>query len=51
MVNNLKNESLTISETNVEQIRETLQQQNRTIAGNLLVTIFGMFTKKIPPQK
>jgi hypothetical protein len=51
LVVNLKNEALNISEANVEQIRDTLRQQNRTIAGNLLVTIFGIFTKKIHHQK
>src|SRR5699024_9177430 len=37
---------LNINDTNLEQIKETLKQQNRTIAGNLLVTLFGIFTKK-----
>jgi hypothetical protein len=46
LVVNLKKEDLNISEANVQQISETLKQQNRTIAGNLLVTLFGIFTKK-----
>jgi hypothetical protein len=46
LVVNLKNEALNISEANAEQISETLKQQNRTIAGNLLVTLFGIFTKR-----
>ncbi|MFM9328008.1 hypothetical protein [Paenibacillus mesotrionivorans] len=46
LVTNLRNESLEISEASVKQISDTLQQQNRAIAGNLLVTLFGIFTKK-----
>ncbi|RAP22865.1 hypothetical protein C2W64_03424 [Brevibacillus laterosporus] len=49
LVSNLKNEALNISEANAVQISETLKQQNRTIAGNLLVTLFGIFTKKNTP--
>ncbi|WP_025677708.1 hypothetical protein [Paenibacillus massiliensis] len=51
LVENLKKEDLNISEANAGQIKETLQQQNRTIAGNLLVTLFGIFTKKNTPPK
>lgn len=46
LVGNIKKEELTISDANAEQIGATLKQQNRTIAGNLLVTLFGIFTKK-----
>lgn len=46
LVVNLKQESLNINETNIEQIGETLRQQNRTIASNLLVTLFGIFTRE-----
>ncbi|WP_454862277.1 hypothetical protein [Peribacillus frigoritolerans] len=51
LVGNLKREELTISEATAEQIGATLKQQNRTIAGNLLVTIFGIFTKKNTSSK
>ena len=46
LVVNLKNDDLTISDVIAEQIGATLKQQNSTISGNLLVTIFGIFTKK-----
>lgn len=46
LVINIKKEDLNINEANLEQIKETLKQQNRMISGNLLVTLFGIFTKQ-----
>jgi len=46
LIANLKNEDLILDETRLEQIRENLQRQHTRISGNLLVTLFGIFTKK-----
>lgn len=46
LVINIKKEDLNITEANINQIKETLRHQNRMISGNLLVTLFGMFTRQ-----
>lgn len=46
LIVNLKNENLTLDEARLEQIQENLQKQNTRISGNLLVTLFSIFTKK-----
>ncbi|PEX92587.1 hypothetical protein [Bacillus cereus] len=46
LIVNLKNEDLTLDEARLEQIQENLQRQHTRIPGNLLVTLFSIFTKK-----
>ncbi|MCW6084246.1 hypothetical protein AAGC94_04540 [Clostridium sporogenes] len=46
LIVNLKNKNLTLDEVRLEQIQENLQRQNTRISGNLLVTLFSIFTKK-----
>lgn len=46
LVVNLKNENLELDEARIEQIHENLQKQHSRIPGNLLVTLFSIFTKK-----
>lgn len=46
LIVNLKNENLVIDEPRIEQIKENLVQQNTRISGNLLTTLFSIFTKK-----
>ncbi|WP_107951336.1 hypothetical protein [Lysinibacillus parviboronicapiens] len=46
LVKNLKNDELVIDQPRIEQIKENLQKQNTRISGNLLITLFGIFTKK-----
>lgn len=46
LIVNLKNEDLTLDEARLEQIQENLQRQHTRISGNLLVTLFSIFTKK-----
>lgn len=46
LVYNLKQENLTIDEPRLEQIKENLTKQNTRISGNLLITLFGIFTKR-----
>lgn len=46
LIINLKNENLILDEGRLEQIEENLQRQHTRISGNLLVTLFSIFTKK-----
>lgn len=46
LIVNLKNDNLQLDEIRLKQIEESLQRQNSTIPGNLLITLFGIFTKK-----
>lgn len=46
LVVNLKNEDLILDESRLEQILENLQKQHTRISGNLLVTLFSIFTKR-----
>ncbi|WP_147535651.1 hypothetical protein [Bacillus marasmi] len=46
LIVNLKNEQLVIDETRIEHIKENLKKQNTRISGNLLITLFSIFTKK-----
>lgn len=46
LIVNLKNKDLVLDKTRLKQIQETLQKQNTRISGNLLVTLFSIFTKK-----
>ena len=46
LIVNLKNENLMLDEARLEQIKENLQRQHTRISGNLLVTLFSIFTKK-----
>lgn len=48
LIVNLKNDDLTLDESRLEQIKENLQRQHSRISGNLLVTLFSIFTKKTP---
>ncbi|WP_336865303.1 hypothetical protein [Peribacillus frigoritolerans] len=50
LIVNLKNEDLTLDEALLEQIQENLQRQHTRISGNLLVTLFSIFTKKNSPD-
>jgi len=50
LIVNLKNEDLVIDEPRVEQIRLELNKQNTRISGNLLITLFSIFTKKNTSQ-
>ncbi|EZH64303.1 hypothetical protein DH09_00830 (plasmid) [Bacillaceae bacterium JMAK1] len=50
LIVNLKNEDLVIDEVRVLQISEELNKQNTRISGNLLVTLFSIFTKKNTSQ-
>ncbi|MGX4670573.1 hypothetical protein JNUCC74_15525 [Cerasibacillus sp. JNUCC 74] len=46
LIVNLKNDNLILDDARLEQIRESLQRQHSRISGNLLVTLFSIFTKK-----
>jgi hypothetical protein len=46
LIVNLKREELVIDEPRLEQIKENLIKQNTRISGNLLITLFSIFTKK-----
>ncbi|MGG3652601.1 hypothetical protein ABES36_14350 [Bacillus pseudomycoides] len=46
LIVNLKNEELVIDAPRIEQIKENLMKQNTRISGNLLTTLFSIFTKK-----
>lgn len=46
LIVNLKNDNLTLDEVRLLQIQENLQYQHTRIPGNLLVTLFSIFTKK-----
>ncbi|TWG74401.1 hypothetical protein L604_000700000960 [Bacillus subtilis J27] len=46
LIVNLKNDNLTLDESRLEQIKENLQRQHSRISGNLLITLFSIFTKK-----
>ncbi|WMJ81461.1 hypothetical protein RBU49_04185 [Clostridium sp. MB40-C1] len=46
LIVNLKNENLILDEVRLKQIEENLQRQHTRISGNLLVTLFSIFTKK-----
>jgi hypothetical protein len=46
LIVNLKREELVIDEPRLEQIKENLIKQNTRISGNLLITLFCIFTKK-----
>lgn len=46
LIVNLKNDDLQLDEIRLNQIEESLQRQNSMIPGNLLITLFGIFTKK-----
>ncbi len=46
LINNLKNEDLELNCTRLDQIEEHLKIQNTGIPSNLLITLFGIFTKK-----
>jgi len=46
LIVNLKKDNLTLDEARLEQIQENLQKQHTRISGNLLVTLFSIFTKK-----
>lgn len=45
LILNLKNNDLQLDEIRLEQIEESLRRQNSRISGNLLITLFGIFTK------
>ena len=46
LIVNLKNDNLNLDETRLDQIRENLNKQHSRISGNLLITLFSIFTKK-----
>lgn len=46
LIVNLKKDDLDLDIPRLEQIQENLQKQHSRISGNLLVTLFGIFTKK-----
>lgn len=50
LVVNLKNENLVIDEIRLEQIETELNKQNTRISGNLLITLFSIFTKENTSQ-
>lgn len=45
LIINIKKEDLVISTTRLEQIKDTLSRQHTRIAGNLLLTLFSIFTR------
>lgn len=45
LIINIKKEDLVISEARLEQIKDTLARQHSRIAGNLLLTLFSIFTR------
>lgn len=46
LIVNLKKDDLVLDEARLEQIQESLQRQHSRISGNLLITLFSIFTKK-----
>jgi hypothetical protein len=46
LIVNLKSDDLVLDEVRLKHIAENLQHQNTRIPGNLLVTLFSIFTKK-----
>lgn len=46
LIVNLKNDSLELDTPRLEQIQENLQRQHSRISGNLLVTLFSIFTRQ-----
>lgn len=46
LIYNLKQDNLTIDQPRLEHIKENLTKQNTRLSGNLLITLFGIFTKK-----
>ncbi|MGN4637228.1 hypothetical protein [Bacillus cereus group sp. MYBK34-1] len=46
LIVNLKKDNIVLDQPRLEQIHENLQQQNSRISGNLLITLFSIFTKQ-----
>ncbi|MDA1577244.1 hypothetical protein PDJ96_14850 [Bacillus cereus group sp. BY17LC] len=46
LVVNLKKDNIVLDQPRLEQIYENLQQQHSRISGNLLITLFSIFTKQ-----
>lgn len=46
LIVNLKKDNIVLDTPRLEQIHENLQQQNSRISGNLLITLFSIFTKQ-----
>ncbi|WP_369381542.1 hypothetical protein [Lysinibacillus fusiformis] len=50
LIINIKKEDLYIDDARIEQIKDTLSKQHTRISGNLLLTLFSIFTRKNTPQ-